>query len=328
MDGKNWLLINRTPTAKSQPMPESKPRYKEIKPAKADPSKPGRWDAKIDGAHLNYVIDNGKPIRAFSYRPSTRGPALIQHTFRIPSLRGKKSPRKMKRTILRGEVWAAKPKTGKAIPASELGGLLNSAVLKSRDSQEAKGKLKNAIFDIVMYKGKDVQGLGTEEKRRLIDEIIKHPELKGVFHKPKSAITAKGKAALLEMIRKGKLKQTKEGIIIHAPEGGMTKVKLKPEWDVKITGIFTKPRSKAKGHAGGFTYKRVDGKPISRSSRVGTGFSHRLRKAMLDHPEDFIGVIAKVTGAEQHASGAIRAPSFVGWHLDKNEPARIPEIKK
>ena len=80
-DGNKWLLINRTPTAKSQPMPESKPKYKEIKPEKVDPSKPGRWDAKIDGAHLNYVIDDGKPIRAFSYRPSVRG--LDGSTFRL-----------------------------------------------------------------------------------------------------------------------------------------------------------------------------------------------------------------------------------------------------
>lgn len=326
-DGNKWLLINRTPTAKSQPMPESKPKYKEIRPEKVDPSKPGRWDAKIDGAHLNYVIDDGKPIRAFSYRPSVRGEALIQHTFRIPQLRGKKSPRKLKRTILRGEVWAAKP-DGKAIASTEIGGLLNSAVLKSRKAQKTKGSLRNAIFDIVQYNGKDVQDLGTEEKRRLIDEIIKRPDLKGIFHKPRSATSESAKKKLFEKIQRGELKQTKEGIIIHSPGGTMTKVKFKPEWDVRISAIFSKAKTRAKGQAGGFTYDRVDGSPVKRKPRVGTGFSHKLRRAMAEHPEDFVGLIAKVEGLEQHPSGAIRAPSFKEWHLDKNDPRLIPEIKK
>lgn len=328
MDGKHWLMMNRTPTSKSQPMPESKPKYKEIKPSQVDPSKPGRWDAKIDGAHLNYVIENGKPIRAFSYRKSKRGPALIQHTHRISSLAGKKAPKGYKRTVLRGEVWATDPKTKKAIVSSELGSLLNSHVLRSRRLQKSKGKLKNAIFDIVMYKGKDVEGLPTEDKRRLIDEVLKDSRFKGLFHKPSSATTPSAKKKLFEQIRRGKHRQTKEGIIVHSPEGVMTKVKFKPEWDVEISGVFTKPKSKAKGHAGGFTYKKINGKKISRTSRVGTGFTHELRRAMLKHPEDFVGVIAKVTGMEQHPSGSIRAPSFVGWHLDKNDPDRIPEIKR
>jgi hypothetical protein len=328
MDDKHWLLINRTPTAKSEPMPESKPKYKEIKPGQVDPKAPGRWDAKIDGASLNYVIHDGKPIRAFSYRRSRRGPALIQHTQRIPTLQGEKAPKGYKRTILRGEVWATNPKTKKAIEARELGALLNSHVLRSRRLQESKGKLKNIIFDIVMHKGKNVEGLPTEEKRRLIDEVIKDSRFKGIFEKPSSATTPSAKMKLFEKIRKKQHKQTKEGVIIHSPEGVMTKVKFKPEWDVEISGIFTKPKSKAKGQAGGFTYRKLDGKRISRLSRVGTGFSRKLREAMYENPEDFVGVVAKVTGMEQYPSGAIRTPSFVGWHLDKNEPAMIPEIKK
>jgi ATP-dependent DNA ligase len=309
-------------------MPESKPKYKEIKPGQADPQKPGRWDAKIDGASLNYLIEGGKPIRAFSYRPSVRGEALIQHTFRIPNLSGKKAPKGIKKTILRGEVYTIDPRTKRAVKAHELGGILNSNVIKSRGIQKSKGKLINTIFDIVKFDGKDVSSLSTEEKRKLIKEVLARPGIKGLFHTPPSATTPKAKQALFDKIRKGQLKQTKEGIIIHSPEGVMTKVKFKPEWDVKISGIFTKPRSEAKGMAGGFTYRVVDGKKIRRKSRVGTGFSHELRRAMLENPEDFIGVIAKVTGLEQHISGAIRAPSFQGWHLDKNDPDRIPEIKR
>lgn len=326
--GKQWLLINRTPTGKTKKLPVSKPKYREIKPAQADPNKPGRWDAKIDGAHLIYDIEGGKPIRAFSYRKSKRGPALIQHTFRIPGLSGKKAPRGFKHTQLRGEVYAIDPKTKKAIKAHELGGMLNSNVIKSRRAQKSKGKFINTIFDIVKFDGKDVSGFSTEEKRKLIKQVLARPGIKGIFHTPPSATTPKAKQALFDKIRKGQLKQTKEGIIIHSPEGVMTKVKFKSEWDVRISGIFTKPRSKAKGMAGGFTYNVVNGKKIRRKSRVGTGFTHELRRAMLENPEDFIGVIAKVTGAEQHASGAIRAPSFQGWHLDKNDPDRIPEIKR
>ena len=275
-----------------------------------------------------YHIEGGKPIRAFSYRPSQRSDALIQHTYRVPGLSGKKAPKGMKETILRGEVYTIDPRTKKAIKAHELGGILNSNVIKARGIQKSKGKLINTIFDIVKFDGKDVSGLSTEEKRKLIKEVLARPGIKGLFHTPPSATTPKAKQALFDKIRKGQLKQTKEGIIVHSPEGVMTKVKFKPEWDVRISGVFTKPRSKAKGMAGGFTYNVVDGKKIRRTSRVGTGFTHELRRAMLENPEDFVGVIAKVTGLEQHISGAIRAQSFQGWHLDKNDPDRIPEIKR
>lgn len=325
---KNWLLINRTPTGKNTPLPESKPKYKEVKPHQVDPNKPARWDAKVDGAHLLYDIQPGKPIRAFSYRKSKRGPALIQHTYRIPGLSGKKAPRGIKRTVLRGEVYALDPKSKKAILANELGSLLNSNVIKSRKLQKKKGKLINTIFDIIQYEGKDVTDLSAEEKRKLIKEILKEKYLKGIFRTPSSAVTPGAKKKLFDKIRAGKLPETKEGIIIHHPEKGMTKVKFKPEWDVKISKIFTKPRSEARGMAGGFEYEIVDGKAIKRSARVGTGFSHALRKAMYENPDDFLGVVAKVTGLEQHRSGAIRAPSFVGWHLDKNDLDKIPELKR
>ena len=275
-----------------------------------------------------YHIEGGKPIRAFSYRPSRRSDKLIQHTFRMPGLSGRKAPKGTKETILRGEVYAIDPKAKKAIKAHELGGLLNSNVLKSRESQKGQGRLINTIFDIVKYDGKDVSGLPTEEKRKLINEVIKRPAYKGMFRTPASATTPAAKRRLFEKIRQGKLKDTKEGIIVHSREGVMTKVKFKQEWDVVIDSVFTKPRSKARGMAGGFTYRIVDGKKISRRSRVGTGFSHDLRRAMLENPDDFVGVVAKVTGLEQHRSGAIRAPAFVGWHLDKNTPDQIPEIKR
>lgn len=326
--GNKWIIMNRTPTGEKLTMPESKPRYRELKPHQVDPDKPGqRWDAKIDGAHLLYDIQPGKQIRAFSYRKSKRGPALIQHTYRIPGLIGKKAPRNIKPMLLRGEVYAIDPKTKRAILSSDLGSLLNSNVIKSRRLQKEKGKLINTIFDIIKYEGRDVSDLPTEEKRKLIKDVLNRKGIKGLFHTPPSATTPAAKKKLFEKIRAGKLKQTKEGIIIHT-EKGMTKVKFKPEWDIRIKGIFTKKKGRARGMAGGFYYDEVDGVKLKRSARVGTGFSHELRRAMLENPDDFENLIVKVTGMEQHRSGAIRAPSFVGWHLDKNDPDLIPEIKR
>lgn len=327
--GKNWIIMNRTPTSDKIKIPESKPKYREKKPSQVDPDKPGeRWDAKIDGAHLIYDIQPGKSIRAFSHRKSKRGAALIQHTYRIPSLSGRKAPRGIKHTQLRGEVYAIDPKSKKAILAHELGALLNSNVIRSREKQKTKGKLINTVFDIIKYDGKDVSDLPTEEKRKLIRNLLKKDGLSRIFHTPPSATSAKKKKELLEKIRKGKLKQTKEGIIVHSPEGVMTKVKFKKEWDIRISKIFTKKRSKARGMAGGFEYEIVDGKKTKKKGRVGTGFTHKLRRAMLANPEDFVGVVAKVTGLEQHKSGVIRGVSFLGWHLDKNDPGRIPEIER
>jgi hypothetical protein len=150
-----------------------------------------------------------------------------------------------------------------------------------------------------------------------------------IFRLPPEAETPEGKRKLFQKIKEGKLPETKEGVVLWDPflSKPATKVKFKPDYDVKISDIFTKERSKAKGFAGGYVYNEVQGKKV-KPSRVGTGFSMAMRKDMLKHPKRYIGLIAKVQAMDQHSSGALRAPSHQMIHESKNPSDQLPRYMR
>jgi len=189
-----------------------------------------------------------------------------------------------------------------------------------------RGILQNYIFDVVRYRGVPVDNVNYEEKRKILRKIMQ--VMPGTFKMPPEAETPEAKKKLFEAIRKHRIPETREGVVLWDPKSSKpaTKVKFKPEYDVRISGVFTKAKSLARKEAGGITFDRVQGKKV-KLSRVGTGFSQALKKDMFRHPDAYKGLIARVRAMEQHTSGALRAPSFSGWHLD-NPSDRIPRIAK
>jgi len=320
-----WLLINKTPT-KAISIPQSKPKYREIKPHEVDFDSPSIMQAKLDGAHVTTLLRAHQPVRIFSYRPSQRSPLPIQHTDRVPGMRYTKAPPELDDTVVRGELVAMKPGQ-KAIPAHELGGILNANVWKSRKKQLGRGILQNYIFDVVRYKGVPVDNVNYEEKRRILRKII--TAMPKAFRFPPEATIPEEKRKLFQAIKEHRIPETKEGVVLWDPHSSKpaTKVKFKPEYDVRVSGIFTKERSKARKEAGGLLYDRVQNKRV-KVSRVGTGFSRILKQDMFRNPKRYTGLIARVQAMDQHESGALRAPSFSGWHPDKNPPDRLPRIGK
>ena len=323
--GNKWLLINKTPT-KAANIPQSKPKYKEIKPQEVDFDSTSIMQAKIDGAHVTTLLRKNQPVRVFSYRPSQRSPLPIQHTDRVEGLRYKRAPSSLDDTVLRGELVAMSP-NGKALPAHELSGILNSNVWKSRRKQLGRGILQNYIFDVVRYRGVPVDNSSYEEKRKILRKVMQ--AMPGAFRLPTEATTPEGKRKLFQAIKDKKLPETKEGVVLWDPNSSKpaTKVKFKPEYDVRVSGIFTKGPSKARNEAGGILFDRVQGKKV-KVSRVGTGFSRALKKDMFKNPKKYLGLIAKVQAMEQHESGALRSPSFKGFHESKNPSDQLPRYMR
>jgi len=73
---------------------------------------------------------------------------------------------------------------------------------------------------------------------------------------------------------------------------------------------------KEKDEAGGFEYSLTPRGEIIGS--VGTGFTKEKRRDMFGHPEDYIGMVARVKSPQQYSSGALRAPSFYTMDIEKN----------
>jgi len=320
--GDNWLLYNKTP-GKNYKVPTSKPKYKEIKPGNVDMDGPEVMQAKIDGAHNTFLLKARQPVRAFSYRPSERKTGPIQHTDRIEDMRYTKAPGYLDDTVVRGETVAIDTK-GRALPARELGGILNANVFKGRKKLDKRNaKLLNYIFDVVKFKGHDYEDKPYDEKKEILEAVAR--AMPHIFKLPPEARTPDEKKALYRKILKKKEPLTSEGVVLWDPMSNKaaTKVKFKPEYDVRIKEIFS---SKRKGEAGGIVFDEVDGKKISKPARVGTGFSRKLKEHMMKYPEKYQGLVAKVEAMEQLPSGALRAPSFQGFHVDKNED--LPSISK
>lgn len=318
-----WVLHNASKnrqTQEGQKLPSSKPAYKEIRPEQVDFSDAGEvMTPKLDGSHVLVDLKGpDKPMRVYSYRPTERKTGVIEHTFKFPDFQNQTTSPSLKNTLIRAELWAS-DKSGKAIPAEQLGGLLNSGVPKSRAKQKEQGvKLRLTGIDVVRHKGVDYRNKDYDQKLKAMREISRGT--KDRVELPAVARTEEEKRHLLGAIKAGKVPETKEGVVLQRVDhpAPPTKVKFKDQADVYVRKIFDKPKGRVKGLAGGFGYSTSPDGPIV--GRVGTGFSHAVRRDMLRNPEKYVGRVAKVESQGPYRSGALRAPSFSEWHLDKTPP--------
>lgn len=322
-----WALNNATKnrnTLEGQKLPSSKPKYKEVRPEQVDFSDVGEvMTPKFDGAHVLVDMKGPKaPMRVYSYRPTERRTGVIEHTYKFPDFQKRRTTNSLRNTMIRAELWASKD--GKAIPAEQLGGILNAGVLNSRRKQQEMGvDLRLTGIDVVKHKGKNYQNKTFEDKLKALRDVTRGT--KGLVELPPVARTESEKRQLMTDIESGKFPETREGTVLHRTDSAAppTKVKFKPQDDVYVREVFSKSRGKARGHAGGFAYSVTPDGPVV--GRVGTGFDHKTRKDMLDNPEKYVGRVAKVKSQGPFPSGALRAPSFDEWHIDKTPPELMKE---
>lgn len=318
MDGKDWLLTNHSTVQGKYPISHHKPKYREVAFEDAPVDTPDIMSAKIDGAHAEAILRPGKRPRLFSYRESKRGVPL-EYTFKMPlEFISKVVPKNVPPMLVRGEVFGV-DRRGRAIPENELGRLLNSTVDKARARmKEDKVSMRFAPFQIAQLRGRAFEA-PYEEHLPLLKRLERAlPATK----QPKIARTPKEKRSLLKSIASGKLKETSEGVVLWG-EKGPTKAKIRPDFDVYVREVYQEG-GKRKGLAAGFRYSLTPNGPVV--GQVGSGFNHTLKKYMLEHPGRVKGLVARVRAQHQFSSGALRAPSFKGWHHEKSGPrsAEVP----
>jgi len=323
-----WLLYNRTLDRKTTNLPDDKPKYREVKMDRAsrhieDPDTIA--SAKIDDAHNLFLLPaTGDQIRVVSYRSSKRSSTgVIEHTHKVPALYGQKVPSGLGGTILRGGLYAMHPQSGKATPAKDLAGILNSNVWASREKQKQHGELIPVIYDVVKYKGKNMEGAPYAEKLKVLTEVAD----KLPFELPRMAHSPEEKKDLITKIRTGQVPETEEGVVFWNLKKGEPpyKAKFTQDHDVYIRDFFHGGGKYANKAVGGFLYSYEENGPIV--GRVGTGLSDELRIDMHNNPLKYRGLVARVRAQEKFPSGALRAPAFVDWHLDKNEPEALAHVK-
>lgn len=323
-----WLLHNKTIHRDHVKIPDDRPPYREVKMDKVhkfieDPDFIA--SAKIDDAHNVFLLPAaGEQIRAVSYRAAKRSPTgVIEHTHKVPALYGVKTPAGLGGTVLRGGLYAMNPRTRRATHAKDLAGLLNSGVWNSREKQKHHGELIPIIYDVVSYRGRNMESAPYIEKLRVLREVAD----KLPFELPRMAHTEEEKRELIKRIHSKEIPETEEGVVFWnlKKETPPVKAKFVQDHDVYIRDFFP-GQGKYKGRGvGGFLYSHEENGPIV--GRVGTGLSDELRIDMHKHPERYRGLVARVTAQDKYSSGALRAPAFADWHLDKNDPQALAHVK-
>lgn len=326
-----WRLLNKTPTREKYPeLPKEKKKYREASPESVDLDDPDVvFSPKIDGAHsVLHFSKAHEPVRVYSYREAKRSPTkLIEHTHKIPGLQEHFPVASgLGGTILRGEAYEVDKDAGEALSAQETAAVLNSNVFTSREKQREKGPLRIALFDVDRYKGRDVTNLPYQEKLKILEEI--DSQTPASVHIPQVVSSKKEKTELLEKIHSGKHPQTKEGVVavsMSKPRATPTKVKSRPDYDVYVREILPGGGKFRNRGASGFTYSDTPKGKVK--GRVGTGFSDKQREHMYQNPEAYQGAVVRVGGHGRFGpSGAIKAPSFMGAHPDKNPPEKLQKI--
>ena len=321
----NWKFFNRSFTAKSVNVPlGDKPKYRSLDIGNAlEHSDDHLMSAKIDDAHNLFVLDTGKQIRVVSHRDTGRASGVIEHTHKVPSLYGVKMPAGFFDTVLRGGLYALDPKSGKAIPSARLSGMINAGVERSRVDQGRHGELRPVIYDVARYHGKDFSNKPYAEKLKVLEAVSKAVP---ALTLPPMAKTPEDKQRLLTQITSGKHPLTSEGVVLwplHTGERPI-KAKVKDDHDVYLRGFFAGEGKYTGRGVGGFVYSHSKDGPIV--GRVGTGLTDQQREDMHQHPEKYLGMVAVVQAMEKLPSGALRAPAFQGFHLDKNSPERLNRV--
>jgi len=312
--GPNWLWIKAKNTIPN-PVTE-KISMKDKAAADLDFHDPETvLQPKIDGGHTIFRLSAGdKPSRLYSYRVSEKTGEVIEHTHQAPWLRDLKVPPALDGVEVRGELYAKNQLTG-PLKAEAVGGLLNAGIFTSREKQAVAGKLQFYPFKVVKWKGGvDVENAPYHEHLSMIEDIAK--KVKGFFA-PETARTAAEKRELFNRVKTMTHPDTVEGVVewnLQAAGGNPHKVKLRDQHEVVIRNIF--PAQSKKPIAGGFEYSWTKDGPVV--GRVGTGFTETERMRMLSNPEEFIGRIARVKAQAVFGSGAMRAPSYYGLHVEKN----------
>lgn len=293
-NGDQWVLVNYTTSKQIGKFFSESPKFKmkdwsnKYTPKLGDVLLP-----KIDGAYATTILRPNKPPVVLSSRVSKKTGLPIEYTPKIYNLLGQISPSELGTTILRTEVFATKADNSE-LPNRTLGGILNANVWKSRELQKKfSAPLQLAATDVIRYRGRDVSKLPIQAKLDIIDNISKKfPIIQDPREVEKRTHFFEGKVVWRD----------------NKPH----KVKVKPDYDVYVKNIFADKNNKM---AGGFEYSLTPDGPVV--GRVGTGWKHNEKVDMLKNPQDYINRVAKVYAMEQHPSGALRAPSFYTWHLDK-----------
>lgn len=171
-----------------------------------------------------------------------------------------------------------------------------------------------AAFDVVKWKGRNVEDLPYKDKIPMLEEINKKI---GMIDVPPMAKSRQEKAELKNSILEQRHPLTYEGIVVYdldSPTPRKSKKRL--DWDAEIVGTFpAEPGSKYHNNGiGGFV---VQPENSNVKLKVGSGLDDQMRRDAYQNPEKYIGQWAEFKSQRKHSSGLHQAPIFKRIRMEK-----------
>lgn len=220
---------------------------------------------------------------------------------------------------------------------------------------EADGDLLYYVFDIIWYKGKDLTHLRLTERKAILQEILPTTEtikLSTPFYTSGIKFLESAKDLGLEGIM---AKRKDSAYHVHARTKDWLKIKANKRQEVVIGG-FTKNEGTSKLFSS-ILVGVYEGKELVYTGKVGTGFSDKLQKEMLEKFNKVIAdkspfstepdvnkasrfrpdpphanvtwllpkLICEVSFTEMTTDGVMRHPSFNGLREDKDPKTIVLE---
>jgi len=211
------------------------------------------------------------------------------------------------------------------------------AWLSGQSAAYVGGTLAFVAFDLLWVDGRDLRSTPLEQRRELLDALLKDAKAPLVFSRSLDGAPAK----IEDMARRGGF----EGLIakrkgspyVSGGAGGWWKLKFRREQEVAIAGYV--PRSDANDEVGALLIAVATGKgTFDLAGKVGTGFDRSTRKRLaklldrdasdeptvVGHPRvkgarwSKVKWVAQISLTEWTRDGSARAPSFIAIREDKD----------
>jgi DNA ligase D-like protein (predicted ligase) len=194
------------------------------------------------------------------------------------------------------------------------------------------------VFDVLFADGRDVRSLPLEERREVLESVVKWRDPLRIT----AQMTGDGAALLADACRdrwEGLIAKRLGTKYVSTRSHDWLKLKCKREQELVIGG-FTAPRG-SRTDLGALLVGHYDGDRLRYAGKVGTGFTHTTLRELSEQltplvrdtspfepekalPRDATWVepelVAQIAFMEWTADGRLRHPSFLGLRIDK--PAR------
>lgn len=293
-------------------------------------------EEKFDGSrYVMQILETGNVLT--SRRNSVKTGKNVDKTGNVPHITGIKYP-SLYGTIIDGEMTAPGKDFTKVLK------IMGSLPEKAIEVQKEIGKAEYWAFDILFYKGKDVQGEPYEVRRKLVCEVVEEMRKQSKEVMKVEVWTGEEKRAIYGKI----LAEGGEGIILKNKAGiyeqgerskNWVKVKKTMTDDVVIVGYteakkwYAEPGCKGhddvlypkgkttkffdNGWIGAIRFGKYQGKEVVEIGQC-SGITDEMREEFTKNGKKYIGKTMEIVAQLRFKDGGYRHGNFVRLRPDKD----------